>query len=181
MPEIAEIATFASGTTGFIAELEAKGWVPCDGRPLSTLDAKNTKLFRAIGKEWGVNPADTEHTFRVPDLRGLFLRGWVPAHREDEEPLLFSRDPDSKRRVQLYPPFGAKGESVGSFQDNELGSHNHTLTTQQHGGRIEYADVGQAEWYLGGGDDGKNATHYSGGRETRPRNVYVFYAIFRGI
>lgn len=177
MAEIGEIATFASGKPVFTKELEARGWVTCDGRALSTLDPKNGRLFMAIGQEWGVDPADQKHTFRVPDLRGLFLRGWVPQHENDE--LLSSRDPDSKKRGKLYQPVGAEKENVGSFQDDEFGSHNHILKTQRFGGRIEKADG--AQWYLGGGDDGQDHTRYSGGRETRPRNVYVYYAIFRGL
>src|SRR5205085_8916260 len=49
------------------------GWELCDGR-LLTRDASTQALFDVIGTTWGSNDNGAA-TFRLPDLRGRFLRG----------------------------------------------------------------------------------------------------------
>lgn len=68
--------------------------------------------------------------------------------------------------------------STRAFQDDSLGNHNHVLHTRRWGGDINFR--ANAQMYLGIGADGHDLTEYMGGRETRPRNVYVFCAIFAG-
>ena len=170
MSIIGEIRSFASGTNDYVVHLARLGWIPCDGRSLNRVLFPN--LFREIGTAWGSK--DPGNSFRVPDLRGLFLRGSMPPNPSED---LQKRDPNSAGCVQLYSG-GAKGAAVGSFQDDSLGSHNHVLHTQRFGGDINFR--ADAQTYLGLGGDGKDVTEFMGGRETRPRNVYVFYAIFAG-
>ncbi|WP_375666701.1 phage tail protein [Bartonella sp. TT121SHDZB] len=62
--------------TGFIGafamERLPEGWLPCDGRSYSR--DKYRTLFATIGTMWGQGGDET--TFNVPDLRGMFLRGF---------------------------------------------------------------------------------------------------------
>lgn len=173
---VGEVRAFASGSKKFVRHLENEGWLPCDGRVLSTLDKKNTKLYAAIQQEWGVDPADTKHSFRVPDLRGLFLRGWVPKDPSgDDVKLLADRDPDVEHRKS--PQSAGDPSRVGSYQDDAFRSHTHSLTAT-YGGRINHAE--KAQTYLGLGASDAVQSGASGGKETRPKNAYIFFAIYRG-
>lgn len=48
------------------------GWELCDGREVSSTDNKYRDLFKVIGTVWGGNG---NPNFRLPDLKGTFLRG----------------------------------------------------------------------------------------------------------
>jgi hypothetical protein len=63
----------------------------------------------------------------------------------------------------------ATGKSVGSFQQDEFKSHNHSYS-QFPGERGNIADG--RHWESKQGETG-----YKGGKETRPKNVYVNYLI----
>ncbi|GAA5099218.1 phage tail protein [Bartonella acomydis] len=62
--------------TGFIGAFAMEnlpaGWLLCDGG--TYLRATYRDLFATIGTMWG--GGDNETTFNVPDLRGMFLRGY---------------------------------------------------------------------------------------------------------
>jgi hypothetical protein len=64
---------------------------------------------------WGFVDATT---FRVPDLRGLFLRGVNSGS---------GRDPDVNARTALYTG-GSTGDVVGSYQDSDNRSHQHNFS-----------------------------------------------------
>lgn len=91
---------------------------------------------------------DGTTTFNLPDLRGEFIRGL-----------------DLGRGVDV-------GRTLGSYQADEFRSHNHTfnfpiVTNNSGGGGIDDA----------GGYGAAYSTNYSGGSETRPRNVALPYII----
>ncbi|WP_375704774.1 phage tail protein, partial [Bartonella sp. AD328YNZD] len=60
---------------GFIATFAMQsvpnGWLLCDGKSYKCEDYP--QLFKAIGDKWGKN---SYGTFKVPDFRGMFLRGF---------------------------------------------------------------------------------------------------------
>lgn len=91
------------------------GWAWCDGALQSRTDNNYVDLFAAIGTVWG---ADTATQFRVPDLRGMFLRG-KDANR--------GIDDDRNSRVALYGG-GATGDSVGSYEGQSVQSHSHSIS-----------------------------------------------------
>jgi len=137
------------------------GWLLCDGELYEV--ASFPELFGVIGDSWGTTGPDL---FRVPDLRGIFLRG-ASGIAEDE-----FADPDRDERISRHEG-GNTGNAVGSFQADEFESHSHTNKTRfvvdGHGGR-----------YAGGsyGIFSQNpAINESGGNETRPVNAYVNYII----
>jgi hypothetical protein len=72
-------------------------------------------LFAAIGTAWGAADAST---FRVPDLRGVFLRGLDAGAQ---------RDPDRNSRT-IWNTGGSAGDAVGSYQVDAYASHNHTFS-----------------------------------------------------
>ncbi len=139
------------------------GWLVCDGSLLST--TVYADLFAALGAWYGTGGGGTQ--FRIPDLRGVFVRG-----------LDLGRgiDPDS-------------GRLVGSLQSQSYQSHQHTGTTGGAGehvhdynarefagntSRITASDsitTGTMQTSSAGYHSHTFTTSVEGGAETRPTNV----------
>lgn len=79
------------------------GFLPCDGRELSKKEYP--ELYALIKDTWG----ETVSTFFLPDLRGLFVRGY------DEEGNI---DPERK---------------LGTIQDDALQGHGHVSSCSSNG------------------------------------------------
>ena len=132
------------------------GWIVCNGAEYAIADYGD--LYTAIGTTWGAltngsGGAGSTH-FRVPDLRGEFLRGW-----------------DNGRGVD-------SGRSFADSQGDELKSHSHSITL------LESSYGGYYEYYAQSKRLGDNPrvfrTSYTngfGGSETRPRNIAILYCI----
>jgi len=131
------------------------GWYECDGS-LKNI-ATDAALYAAIGVTYG---GDGVTTFRVPDYRGEFQRGW-----------------DHGRGVDA-------GRALGSSQDDAMQGHVHPIanapqigsgfgysgSTGVSGAIISATGVPQG--------DGINGTPRTA-PETRPRNIAVMYVIKR--
>jgi len=148
---------FVGMITSFGMETPLDGWLICNGGEYSL--ASYPELYAVIGTTWGEltdGSGDTGDThFRVPDLRGEFLRGFDNG---------LGSDPDAASRTG--------GDVVGSSQADEFKSHNHDLPIQLNNGYAAGAGGARYQTYLGGVDTGD-----SGGNETRPRNKYVQFCI----
>ncbi len=143
------------------------GWLLCDGSTISR--STYSGLFAAIGTTYGVGDGST--TFRIPDLRGEFIRGL-----------------DSGRGVD-------SGRSLGSAQSSANLSHNHTgstsSSTHSHSGSNSntVGGAGSTQPYVLPGPawpsthntspDGSHTHSISsdGGNEARPRNIAMNYII----
>jgi phage-related tail fiber protein len=105
-------------------------------------------LFNAVGTAWGVGNGVT--TFNLPDLRGEFRRGW-----------------DDGRGIDAWRAFA-------TAQASAVGSHRHSIAKVATARGIE-------PWNGGSGQDwninSAGFTGYSGGAETRPRNVAMLACI----
>ena len=97
------------------------GYVRCDGSSYSRTDPRMIELFARILTRWGLPDATS---FRVPDLRGVFLRG-VDSGR--------GQDPDINSRTAAYPG-GNAGNAVGSYQDSDFTSHQHNVSLSGNSG-----------------------------------------------
>lgn len=142
----------------FPGEREPEGWLLCDGRELQK--DKYSELHGVVADLYGT--ARSQSGFLIPDYRGRFLRG-----RDDGT----GRDPDHADRLDAN---GVRiGGSVGSVQADAVMAHSHGLP-------------------IGGGQDGPQPGAYSkldvkpgpaaeslqwGGKETRPKNIYVSFMI----
>ncbi|KYG64186.1 hypothetical protein AZI87_13135 [Bdellovibrio bacteriovorus] len=113
-------------------------------------------LFAAIGTAFG---GDGVSTFRLPDLRGRFLRGVDGGT---------GRDPDAGSRSAMNTG-GNAGNAVGSIQADQLRSHTHSFTVGLSGGGTVPAN--------GAGSYVSNTTSAAGGSETRPVNAYVNFIV----
>jgi microcystin-dependent protein len=158
----------------FAGNVEPFGWMFCDGRKLDKNDKQYSPLFDAIGTSHG---GDASPYFQIPDYRGVFLRGL-----NDQS----GRDPEaSQRRSMGEHGTGNAGDAIGSFQDDALQTHGHSVTnTFKATGTNNTRDVSN------GGDHYNSDPRYAqsvvtvneptGARvagETRPKNVAVRWMI----
>ncbi len=176
---INQVAQVPVGTiVAFGGTVAPAGWVFCDGS--SVLRSTYSNLFTVIGTAFGA--ADGTH-FNVPDLRGMFLRGVDGSANQD---------PDKAARITLKSG-GNAGNNVGSYQANEISSHNHGGSTGGINGGftgtdiyVEYTDAagpyntftrGVATTVANLIQSHTHSISSQGGNETRPKNVYVNYII----
>jgi phage-related tail fiber protein len=160
--------------TGFVApvgsiviwplEIPPEGWMECNGALLSRMTYAD--LFNTIGTRYGIGDGTT--TFKLPDMRGMFVRGWDHSKGED---------PDLSRRS---PPAGGtmgSGDHVGTVQPDAFKQHF-------HGGMEIYPEFSR---YASGssGASPRWATKNSGSTdpegtsidETRPENIAMMFII----
>lgn len=154
------------------------GWVLCDGSAVSR--SAYAALFSAIGIQHGLG--DGIMTFNLPDLRGMFLRGTDHGR---------GVDPDAADRTAAASGARGIGDSVGSVEIDQLGSHQHAGTTDGEslpantsGMWYDNPDQNRFSYTPGGAGIAQNLRHthnfttdMRGGKETRPRNVSVDYII----
>ena len=140
------------------------GWLLCNGDQVSRLTFPD--LCNVIQDYWGAITGNPQIFHRLPDLRGVFLRG-VTMERSDQ----FS-DPDVSQRTHQKP---GVSNDVGSFQKDSIIRHTHDLAG--------FA-ANRQDWKAGGNPEGNfvvvHATQTTtpvGSTETRPRNAYVHYII----
>jgi microcystin-dependent protein len=153
----------------FAGTSEPSGWVECDGRSLSqagiavaSWGSYNTAtLFSAIGTVWGsAGPG----VYNIPDFRGIVPRGYNHGKTGSWS------DPDAGSRVAQYAS-GATGDSIGTYQLDELKSHTHTLSFTASGAD---SNSGGPNYNTTGANQPTSAT---GGNETRPKNASVLYIV----
>ena len=152
-----------------------KGFLICDGKVLKKADFP--ELFLVIGTQFG--SGEGKGTFNIPDFRGVFLRG------QDQGA---GRDPDSEARGSLNN--GSSGDNVGSYQEGEIQTHNHTGRISSKVDNLVWNDGKSSNLLEGkGGATGITFNKWTDvlyqdidvdhrvGTETRPKNVYVNYII----
>jgi len=86
------------------------GWLICDGRLVRRKDYP--RLFGSIGETFGKGDGDS--TFQLPDLEGLFIRGWDSWGNIDPE------------------------RSFGSIQEDAFQGHRHAAYGHTHKGNTNY-------------------------------------------
>lgn len=128
------------------------GWLFCDGS--SVLQSAYPLLYAVCGTTFGTVLSGY---FKIPDLRGLFLRGW-------------------NNTGTGYDP----SRTFASIQTDDFKAHTHTINTHNGGndqyGWVPYGGSGaQQGGSIGGGGgrwflDGITALS-TGGTETRPVNM----------
>lgn len=90
--------------TAYAGDTPPVGWLFCQGQEISRTAFSD--LFGVIGTAWGQGNGST--SFRIPDLRGRFLRG------VDNN---MGVDNDAPLRTALYAG-GNSGDNVGSYQND---------------------------------------------------------------
>jgi microcystin-dependent protein len=167
--EIVSTANTAQSAAGVVGEIRTfasdkcpVGWLPCDGAEF-TSSGQHEALFRAISTRWGAR--DSQH-YNVPDLRGLFLRGWNGPIRNLDVAVAIADD----GRTALWP--GGMEAGVGSVQEDAVQHHTHTMRFSSAGDSNNAAAFGTNT-----NSPGHTSISSDLGKETRPRNAYVLYCI----
>lgn len=160
---VGTVLMYAGRTDGAgLQYLAGAGWIRCDGTVYP--NGQYPELFDVIDGSYGSN----ESGFAVPSYQGVFLRGL-----DGTDPL--HRDPEAAARTAPRPDLtsaGNSGNAVGSFQPDELGSHQHEysvydsyITSTHTAGHACLSGTTIAR------------TGSSGGAENRPVNQYVDFII----
>ncbi len=129
------------------------GFLEEDGTAISR--TTYAALFAVIGTTYGAGDGST--TFNLPDPRGRAVRVWDNGA---------GVDPDAASRIDRGD--GTTGDNVGTDQDDEIKSHNHS------GGSATLAGSGGPATRMDGGTQSTNST---GGNETRMKNTYRMLCI----
>ncbi|WP_204301857.1 tail fiber protein [Stenotrophomonas maltophilia] len=124
-----------------------EGWLRCNGADVSR--TTYAALFAVIGTTFG---SASGSTFRLPDLRGEFIRGWDDGRGADN------------------------GRALGSYQADEFKSHDHQGPTAAGTQNGSY-EVPAAPGYNVYDYVGAAPVSATGGAETRPRNVALLACI----
>lgn len=149
-------STPAGAVMAFAMTTAPTGWLECDGAEVSRTTYSN--LFAAIGTTFGAGdgaldpPTDPATTFNIPDMRGVFVRGWANA----------------KANVDADNMYDA-GRNFGTEQADAFKSHSHTFkgaTGSSGSGTSSRDSVPETQ-----------NTGLTGDVETRPRNVALMYCI----
>jgi hypothetical protein len=189
---VGEIRSFAFGgdaKSRIMQEMRSNGWLECEGQSLDSTDFQ--ELYRAIGPTWGSR--DPQQSFLVPDLRGIFLRGWNHARSQ--------QNPDGSDRAPQFPDPGDhrttprtqqdvgkggapgnSGDGVGSMQPNAVVTHTHNLGKyRDHTIKAIPGDGTPVPMDFASAPIINTSAPSSGEfPETRPNNVYVIYFIYVG-
>ncbi|KXB31727.1 hypothetical protein AT959_05055 [Dechloromonas denitrificans] len=154
---VGAVGKMPAGAVSFFATAAAPaGWLICNGQTI--LRADYAALFAAIGTMYGAGDGLTN--FKVPDLRGEFLRG-----------------ADLGRGVD-------PARALGSGQDSDNKSHRHGLhhsnsglTAQSPWDAIYVTKAQNVGLAL---SEGIVSVDLSGGLESRPRNIAMLPCICAG-
>ncbi len=131
----------------FARDTPPPGWLVADGSVVSRVTY--AKLYNAIGTRFGAGDGST--TFRLPDLRGEFLRGW-----------------DNGRGVD-------PGRIMGSSQTQAIQAHDHATTAD---GKYSKGTGGTGAYGIDAAGTATDIrTGSTGGGETRPRNIALLACI----
>ena len=108
-----QVAFFATNTA-------PPGWLKANGAVLPRTGAY-ANLFNAIGLTWW-KAGDGSGNFRLPDLRGQFIRGWNDG---------IAQSMGTSTNPAVIPTTDA-GRAFGSNQTDSFASHNHGITDPGH-------------------------------------------------
>lgn len=120
-----------------------QGWMVCDGRSLNKYDY--SELFNVIAHTFGKEGNDN---FKIPDLRGRFIRGWDPNATIDPQ----------RRQLGTYQEDAIQSHDH-SFYSNRVslgssGDHSHTAkATRISIKQGMLSSVKVVQWLSSGGDD----------------------------
>lgn len=145
--------TLVGSVHAFAMDRVPQGFLPCSGAVVSR--TTYARLFAAIGTRYNTG-GESGTQFRLPDLRGEFIRGW-----------------DNGRGVD-------SGRALGSTQGDLIKDHTHFLYSQLNG---NITNGGATSYATSVGNSNSSNVHITNvpssgsGAETRPRNVALMYCI----
>ncbi|WP_208441443.1 phage tail protein [Bartonella raoultii] len=165
-----KVETFPCGFIATFAMQEVpKGWLLCDGATYKRKDYP--RLFGAIGDKWG---KDSDTTFKVPDFRGMFLRGFDDGRGLDRERQFANEQHDSIKSHTHMCSMEEAGEHTHKFQYNGVGWSANDIGRRNP---FYHYEVMTGSTQSAGAHKHKVTIFATGETETRPVNATVVYAI----
>ena len=174
--------------------LKKGGWLLCDGRRVAVKEYPD--LYRAIGTTYG---GKAGQNFRLPDFRGVFLRGLDLGRKLDSRRQLGSYQKDSNRSHTHQGNIAAAGTHQHEARTEFSGQHQHLMDAEgpqanESFGRRRLSTTTSDSDYRHASDEAGSHRHSvrinsagehqhtltienSGGREARPKNYPVVYLI----
>lgn len=144
------------------------GWLLCDGSNVSR--TTYAKLFAAVGTTYGVGDGST--TFKLPDLRGEFVRGLDQGRGVDAGRTLGSAQTDTMQQVTGVLNVRSGTSAIGAISGG-TGPFTSTAKNGTPGAPLSF-DAGNQNLDTTTFDLSKAARTST---ETRPRNVAMNYII----
>lgn len=185
---IGTILAFAGTRDAFKEIHEPNGWRLCEGQKVKIMNDNpaHQLLYSVLQHSWNDSDSHNCDYFRLPDLRGQFLRGVADNKVQD---------PDIDKRIWTSPG-SSKTERVGTMQPYAVQQHSHTFNTTS-GGHPELTNnyaIMVSYGHSATEDTGLHLVNDIGpivipktrdldpnvSTETRPKNVYVYYMIYVG-
>lgn len=164
---------------------ESSGWLKCDGRTIGLVGsgagapnesddyASLITFLRTGDPDAYINDASGDllpnaQQVRLPDLRGVFVRGIDDRVYVDEAAAetnsTAGKDPDGER-------------APGSFQNDAFETHKHNMNGSGFGASLPYANSEADNFRIGWTTAGGYAGWEDGGMENRSKNVAMYYYI----
>ena len=155
--------TLVGSVTPFAITTPPEGWLICNGEAISR--TTYVRLFEKIGTTFG--QGDSQTTFNLPDLRGVFIRGWDTDNRFDLKREFGSYQDD---QIQSHTHQDSGHSHNGSVSDN--GSHHHSSSISSAGNHSHYGSIVENGSHNHGGIASIDGEHFH-----RPRygNLLEFY------
>ena len=181
IPYAGPVADSDTGGTGFDlaqirTQLAAAGWLYCDGSPYACQDYM--LLHAVIGTRFGSASEGGIAQFRVPDLRGRFIRGVdVPGNLDPG---------DRTTQDGAAAPPGTKVYGVGTLQADAFQGHEHLYDAMGPGEAVGASEANVLEPLPGQSttgilvdpdDAGQSDGTPRSSTETRPLNLALNYLI----
>jgi microcystin-dependent protein len=121
----------------FAGQAAPTGYLKCDGRLLSRTEYPG--LFSAIATTYGTSNSTN---FRIPDTRGMFVRGWDDGRNLDSNRALGSDQQDSLKSHSHSGSTASAGNHSHSGSTSSAGSHSHSGSTGGAGAHRHTVTVG---------------------------------------
>ena len=148
------------------------GWKLCDGTALDSppLPGDAPAFYQS-----------SDGSYRVPDLRGLFVRGLnIGAHR----PTAFARgDPDGYSRTDMFDQSRFRENMPYSLQKDAYGTHQHGYTSFPAGADWNHVCPAAGNFWDPTGYElttTLTGNQPDGAAESRPFNIYLYFLIYVG-
>ena len=164
--------------SNLIPSLRYGGWMESKGQ---MLDVKlHFRLFSVIGYIYNLGD-EPQDTFRIPDMRGLFVRGVQNEKRTQTDRSIFD-DPDaiSSKRLNystLNPQSASAQELVGTFEEQDVIEHVHKVDKLLPYNPGTTPPVPASSVVSQQQGNSEIETLPFGGVETRPTNIAMYYLI----
>jgi len=137
---IGTIFPVMGGNDAYFTAMESQGWYLCNGRDINSLNELEPKEKDTLVRIMIEGGSPT--WWKLPDLRGMFLRGATNSSSDDPDYANRAANPPGDFIIPnwfsflggtLFPLYSIGDKKLGSTQGAEVGAHGHTGSTDNAG------------------------------------------------